>query len=198
MKKSILFLLGLLLYVTGFSQTLRDSLFWTTPYYDIVYSEVLEQPRSAYYRVVCPTSTTSRAGMDFYTEKGIKTSDNKDYENNVWDKGHLVPVGSLRCNKNMVYATFSYMNCALQHEKLNRGVWKALEAREQNLVTTNVEVYVSIQVDFAPNPQRLPTNAAIPSGFYKEIKYGNVKECYYFPNTIPTSSDYNTFKCNCR
>ena len=74
---------------------LRDSVYWNTPYFIINYSEILEGPRSIRYSVACPNGTASRKGMDFYTEKGIKTSDNKDYEANEWDKGHMAPAASL-------------------------------------------------------------------------------------------------------
>lgn len=195
MKK--LWLLYLLVFGSGIlsAQTLRDSVDYKTPYFDIVYSEVLEQPKYAYYKVVCPTATTSRSGMDFYTEPKIHTSNSADYVNNVWDKGHLAPVGSIRCNKDMVYATFTYVNCTLQHERLNRGVWKTLEAREQQLAQQYSDVYVTIRVVFDINPTRLATNAAIPKGFYKTITYGNTVEKYYFPNTDPVSKDINYYKC---
>ena len=194
-KTHFLFLFWILSSAISFAQTLKDSVDYKTPYFNIVYSEVLEQPKSAYYRVVCPTSTTSRSGMDFYTESKIHTSNNADYVNNVWDKGHLAPVGSIRCNKDMVHATFTYVNCTLQHERLNRGVWKTLEAREQQLAQQHPEVYVTIRVVFDTNPTRLATNAAIPKGFYKTITYGNVTEKYYFPNIDPVSKDINYYKC---
>ena len=195
MKK--LWLLYLLVFGSGIlsAQTLRDSVDYKTPYFNIVYSEVLEQPKSAYYKVVCPTATTSRSGMDFYTEPKIHTSNSADYINNIWDKGHLAPVGSVRCNKDMVHATFTYVNCTLQHERLNRGVWKTLEAREQQLAQQYPDVYVTIRVVFDANPPRLATNAAIPKGFYKTITYGNVVEKYYFPNIDPVSKDINYYKC---
>jgi len=197
MKKICLSLLLLVFFsVASFAQVLRDSVNFKTPYFDIVYSEVLEQPKSAFYKVVCPTSTTSRAGMDFYTEPKLHTSDNADYVANVWDKGHLAPVGSIRCDKDMVHATFTYANCALQHERLNRGVWRSLEAYEQRLAQQYSEVYVTIRVVFDANPPRVATNAAIPKGFYKTIKYGNVVEKYYFPNTEPVSKDINYYKIN--
>lgn len=195
--KKLIFILFLFPFIL-LSQTLRDSIEWNNPYYKIIYSEVLEQPRYAYYRVVCPTSTTSRAGLDFTLESGIITSDNYDYINNEWDKGHLAPVGSLRCDRDMVASTFSYVNCALQHYKLNRGIWKTLEIREQYLATQYPEVYVIIQVDFAREPKRVSTNAAIPLGFYKEIKFGNKKECYYFYNTTPKFTELEQYKCKCR
>lgn len=193
MKKLCLSLLLVFWSAASFAQHLRDSVDFNTPYYKIVYSEVLEQPRSAYYRVVCPTATTSRSGMDFYKEQNLHTSDNADYVNNVWDKGHMAPVASIRCDKDMVHATFSYANCALQHQRLNRGVWKALESYEQKLATQYEEVYVSIRVIFDDEPIRLETNAAIPVGFYKTIRYNGISETYYFPNTDPISKNLNDY-----
>lgn len=202
MKRVCLFSLLLVFYsVVSFAQV-KDSVNFNTPYFDIWYSESLEQPIYAYYRVVCPTATTSRSGMDFYIEPKLHTSDDADYVNNVWDKGHLAPVGSIRCDKNMVHATFTYANCALQHYKLNRGVWRSLEAYEQRLAQQYDEVYITIRVVFDANPQRVATNAAIPKGFYKTIIYYNTgnktkyKETYYFPNTEPVSKDINSYRCN--
>jgi DNA/RNA endonuclease G (NUC1) len=197
MKKTTLFLLSLLLSVTIFAQQLRDSIDWNTPYYRIVYSEVLQQPKAAYYTVACPNGTASRAGMDFFTEKGIVTSDNADYVNNEWDKGHMAPAASLNCNKDMLWETFSYMNSALQQQSLNRGVWKKLEIQEREWAK-NAHVEVYIRIEFAANPPRVPAGAAIPSGFYKELKVGNQRYCYYFKNVVPTTSDLNQYKCNCR
>ena len=192
MKRCLILLLGLL--SVSLSAQLRDSVNFNTPYFDIWYSESLEQPIYAYYRVVCPTSNISRSGMDFYTEPNLHTSDDADYYNNIWDKGHLAPVGSIRCNKDMVYATFSYANCVLQHQRLNRGVWRSLEAREQRLAQQYEEVYVEIKVVFDNDPIRLETNAAIPIGFYKTIQYGSQFEKYYFPNTEPVSKEVYDYR----
>ena len=52
--------------------------------YKGVYSEVLEQPLEVQYIVKCPNGSASRAGMDFYTDTKIHTSDNDDYSNNIW------------------------------------------------------------------------------------------------------------------
>lgn len=137
--------------------------------------------------------------MDFYGEEGIKTSDNKDYEANEWDKGHMVPAASLNCTREMLWATFSYMNCALQQQSLNRGVWKKLEIQEREFSKVNNNVKVYVRVEFDAVPKRVPAGAAIPKGFYKEITVGDkTKFCYYFPNVAPKTSDLNSFKCNCR
>ena len=180
------------------SAQLRDSLWWNTPYFKIAYSEVLEQPRWVQYRVACPNGVASRKGMDFYKEDGIKTSDHKDYEENVWDKGHMAPAAHFNCTRDMLFETFTYMNCALQHQSLNRGVWKHLESRERELAKQNSFVEVTIRVEFDKSPGRVPTNAAIPRAFYKELKFGLVKECYYFPNVSPIYTNYKDYKCKCR
>ena len=176
---------------------LRDSVYWNTPYFVINYSEILEGPRSIRYSVACPNGTASRTGMDFYTEKGLKTSDNKDYEANEWDKGHMAPAASLNCNIDMLYATFTYVNSSLQQQSLNRGVWKKLEIYEREQAKT-AQVQVFIRVEYDKIPTRVPSNAAIPKGYYKELKIGNRKECYYFPNKAPVTKELNDYKCNCR
>lgn len=176
---------------------LKDSVYWNTPYFIINYSEVLEGPRSIRYSVACPNGTASRSGMDFYTEKGLKTSDDKDYEANEWDKGHMAPAASLNCNRDMLYATFTYVNSSLQQQSLNRGVWKKLEIRERELAIKD-EVRVFIRVEYPNMPLRVTTGAAIPLGYYKELKVGNRRECYYFKNVAPVSKELNDYKCNCR
>jgi endonuclease G len=176
---------------------LRDSVYWNTPYFVINYSEILEGPRSIRYSVVCPNGTASRQGMDFYTEKGIKTSDNKDYEANEWDKGHMAPAASLNCNRDMLYATFTYINSSLQHQSLNRGVWKKLEIRERELAVKD-EVKVFIRVEYPTPSVKVTAGASIPSGYYKELKIGERRECYYFPNMVPVLKELNDYKCNCK
>jgi len=194
MKQS-LFMLFVLLSLNTFAQ-LRDSLWYTTPYFKIAYSEILEQPRYVEYSVAWPNGTASRSGMDFYVEKGIKTSDHKDYEYNEWDKGHMAPAADFNCTKDMLWETFTYMNCALQHQSLNRGVWKYLEARERELAKQYPTVKIKIRVVFDKKPVKVVGGASIPKGFYKEISYGNIREIYYFPNTTPESKDFNFYRVN--
>jgi DNA/RNA endonuclease G (NUC1) len=109
----------------------------------------------------------------------------------------MAPAASFNCNKDMLYETFTYINSSLQHQSLNRGVWKKLENRERYLAGF-VEVQVFIRVEFDDTPLRVPTNAAIPKGYYKELKIGKVRECYYFPNKVPLSKELDDYKCNCR
>jgi len=190
-------LLLLFLFPISLFAQLRDSVYFNNNSFTINYSETLEGPRSIRYTVLCPTGTASRSGMEFYTEKTIKTSDHKDYEANEWDKGHMAPAASFNCNRDMLYGTFTYVNSSLQQQSLNRGVWKKLEVRERELATSG-PVRVFIRVEYPTTPVRVTTGAAIPLGYYKEIKVGNKRECYYFKNVAPSTSDLEAFKCNCR
>ena len=157
-----------------------------------MYSEKLEQPVWITYEVKCPNGTASRTGMDFYTNDSVHTSDGADYSNNVYDKGHCAPAADFNCTKEMLYKTFSYVNCSLQDQYLNRGTWRLLEAHERELAK-KTKIEVTIKLVFGT--EKLPTGATIPIGFYKEIDGNGIHECYYFKNEKPLSSDYTKYKC---
>jgi endonuclease G len=130
--------------------------------------------------------------MDFYTNDSVITSDGKDYEANVWDKGHCAPAADFNCTRETLWQTFSYLNCILQHEKLNRGAWRLLEAYERQLALTKV-VKVQIDVIYVKNAVKLPTGATIPTAFRKTISFDNKKEIYYFVNEAPSSTDFKLY-----
>ena len=187
-----IFLTTLLLLTTSVFGQLRDSVYIKTNIFDIVYSEKLQQPKWIEYHVNCYDGKISRKGLDFYTCDSIKTSDFKDYENNEWDKGHLAPAADFNCDKTTLKMTFTYLNCVLQHEKLNRGVWRLLEEHEREL-SKKYSVNVEIRMIYSKTSKILPTGATIPDAFIKTISYGNKNEIYYFKNEIPLSTDYTKY-----
>lgn len=189
MKKILSFLL--LIPTLVFAQ--RADVLVKTDIFTVHYSEVYQQPLNINYTVLCPTGTASRKGMDFYTNDSIITSDNADYENNIYDKGHLAPAADFTCSQEMLYKTFSYLNCALQDQYLNRGTWRLLESYERELAVKNPGTKVEIVLEFK-NSQKLATGATVPSGFYKKITSGGKSYMYYFPNTKPKSSKYSDFE----
>ena len=188
------FILFTLIFLPLFSLAqVRDSVFVKTPIFNVVYSEKLQQPKWVEYTVQCHDGKISRKGLDFYPVKGIVTSTNEDYENNIYDKGHLAPAADFNCNQDYLKQTFSYLNCVLQHEKLNRGTWRLLEAHERELAT-QYKVSVEIRMNYSKNSKVLSTGATIPDSFIKTIMYNNKKEKYFFKNEEPKSSDYNNYK----
>ncbi|MDB4378219.1 DNA/RNA non-specific endonuclease [bacterium] len=165
--------------------------------YKVVYDEGLENPTHVTYTVQCPEGTASRKGMDFYSVDSVHTANNDDYKYNVWDKGHMAPAANFNCNRETLKKTFSYLNSALQHKGLNRGVWKSLETYERKLALTESPVEVTIEVIFTKNPERVPGGAAIPSSFIKSIKTIKRQECYYFENDTPKKSNFKEYLIQC-
>ena len=166
-----------------------------TDIFAVTYSEIYQQPLEVSYVVECPTGSASRKGMDFKPYPGVITSDNDDYKNNIWDKGHLAPAADFNCTDSMLRGTFSYLNCALQHEGLNRGPWKELERFERNLAKVYAFVSVTITCHFEDKPQNwLKTGALVPVGFTKIIWCDGEKFEFYFPNADVAGQDWITFK----
>jgi endonuclease G len=172
---------------------LRDNVVIKTNIFEVVYSEKLEQPLDVKYTVKCPDGTASRAGMDFYTNDSIKTSDNEDYKSNIYDKGHMAPAADFNCTKEMLYQTFSYLNCSLQNQDLNRTTWRLLEVHERDLSKSHKTVTVEIICVFTPTSTVLPSGATVPDSYYKIIKYDKKVEKYFFKNEKPKTTDYTKY-----
>ena len=161
--------------------------------FEIVYSEKLQQPKFIRYTVQCPNGSAPRKGMDFYTCDSILTSDDKDYFNNPYDKGHMAPAADFNCTKDLLFKTFTYLNCSLQQENLNRTTWRLLEVRERELAKTNKTVIVEIRCVYSTKSIVLPTGSTVPDGYIKTIKYSNKIEKYYFKNEKPLSTDFTEY-----
>ena len=174
---------------------LRDSVRIKTDIYEVIYSEKLESPRWVQYTVLCPNGTASSSGMDFYTNDSVKTSSNEDYVKNEWDKGHMAPAADLNCDKEMLHKTFSYLNCALQNQYLNRGVWRMLEMQEREWAKKETTT-VTINLVFDKTSYTLPTGATVPNGFLKTIclEKSGKKIKFYFPNMTPTKEKYTEYQ----
>ena len=164
---------------------LRDSIYIQTPIYQVTYSETKEQPIQLTYLSSNRVKNVDRGSMNFYTDKEIHTSDNADYYRNVWDKGHLAPAATFSDSRDNLRMTFSYLNCALQNQYLNRGAWRLLEEQERKW-DDQEELKVTIKIEFSDSI--LPTGATIPSKFTKCIEFtdSNNIRCYSFPNERPT------------
>lgn len=183
MKNKIIYLLTLIGIFISFNFTLPNVEIKNQTYH-IIYSQTLEQPIQITYKVKCNAFSDkyfSRNGLTFYKEAKIKTSDDQDYLNNEWDKGHMAPAAAFNCDSLDLKRTFSYVNCALQHRDLNRGPWKELEAYEKELAINN-DVTIVIYIDFSQS-SKLPTGTTIPTGFTKIIILnGRPFKTYYFLN----------------
>ena len=155
-----------------------------TSIFTVLYSESKQQPITLTYFSENRPKNVDRGSMNFYTEPNYYTSDNADYYRNVWDKGHLAPAATFSDSYENLKQTFSYLNCALQNQYLNRGEWRLLEEQERKW---DDEQHLEITVDIKFSDSILPSGATIPSRFIKHIKFlnDNVYKCFDFPNEKP-------------
>ena len=186
-------LLAVVLFFFGYTSLSAQVEHIVTPIFTVDYDEDLEQPVKLSYTVQCASGDASRHGLNFWKVQGYHTSDNEDYKDNPYDKGHMAPAAAFNCTRDMVKSTFSYLNCALQHQGLNRGPWKELEAAERVLAMF-YDIDVTIDIIFDTDPERVPGGAAIPKAFRKTITidHNEIYE-YYFPNEDVSGQDWWTF-----
>jgi endonuclease G len=183
MKKTLLLALFVLIGISAFSQ---DTIRVKNQVFEVLYSQNLEQPIWIKYRSTNRPTNVNRGTMDFYTEKNIKTSDALDYKANIYDKGHGAPAATFSDNMENLKQTFTYLNCILQDQYLNRGEWRLLEEQERKWDDTE-NLTVLIKVFFDKPVKRIPTNAAIPSHLQKHIYFEKQKKwrCFVFLNEKP-------------
>lgn len=181
------------LFFFGFTSVSAQVKHVETSIFTVDYDESLEQPIKVWYTVQCPSGDADRHGLNFWKVDGYHTSSNEDYADNPYDKGHMAPAAAFNCTRDMVKATFSYLNCALQHEGLNRGPWKELERFERDLAKIYPAVDVTIIVNFDDTPERVPGGAAIPKSFTKEIRFEDRVLVFEFPNQDVAGQDWFNF-----
>ena len=183
MKKlvlSVIAFIGVTLSVFGQDVKIKNNVF------EVLYSQSLEQPLWIKYRDINRPTNVNRGAMDFYKEANIKTSDADDYKANIYDKGHGAPAASFSDNMENLKQTFSYLNCLMQDQYLNRGEWRLLEEQERKWDDTE-SLTVLIKCIFDKTPKRVPTGAAVPTVLQKHIYFENQKKwkCYVFLNEKP-------------
>lgn len=180
--KHLLFISLLFISLLSYSQDIKVK----NNVFETLYSQSLEQPIWIRYRSTNRPTNVNRGTMDFYKELGIKTSDAEDYLKNIYDKGHGAPAATFSDNIENLKQTFSYLNCLMQDQYLNRGEWRLLE--EQIRKWDDVEnISVLITLHFDDPVKRVPTGAAIPAYIEKHIYFENQKKwrCFVFLNERP-------------
>ena len=166
--------------------TAQDTIRVKNNVFETLYSQSWEQPLWIKYRSTNRPTNVNRGAMDFYKEPNVKTSDAEDYKANIYDKGHGAPAASFSDNMENLKQTFSYLNCILQDQYLNRGEWRLLEEQERKWDDTE-NLTILIKAFFDTPAKRVPTGAAIPSHLQKHIYFESQKKwkCFVFLNQKP-------------
>jgi len=129
---------------------------------------------------------------NFYIEPTIPreyAASYDDYRGSGYDRGHLASDASFDYSKEALYATYSLANIAAQEPQLNRGVWLEAEKLEREMAYEDGEAFVTIELHFSDNPQRIGEGEiAVATLFEKIIVTPKQKRCFLFDN-LPYESD---------
>ena len=166
---------------------LRSEVIIENPVFKVWYSEVKEQPTKLIYTSTNRVKNVDRGSMNFYTEKDVHTSDNGDYYRNVWDKGHLAPAATYSDSYENLRQTFSYLNCALQNQYLNRGEWRLLEEKERDWDDIQ-NLTITVELVWDEGYEILASGGHVPTDMIKHIYFEEDGEwkCFEFENEKPT------------
>ena len=176
------------------SNNKRSSVIIQKGVYEVSYNEIYEQPNWVKYTVSNRPKNVDRGSMDFHNESGVYTSNDADYSNNPWDKGHLAPAASFSDTYDNLYSTFSYVNCAMQIDNLNRGEWAELEQQVRDWSTTGS---INVEVELIFGNEVRSTGVRLPTGFWKRLTFSDgTKKCFYFPNSN-TNKNWDQYQANC-
>lgn len=175
----------------------RDEVIVENNVFKVWYSEVKEQPTKLIYTSTDRPKNVDRGSMNFYTEDDVYTSNNADYYNNIWDKGHLAPAATYSDSMVNLKQTFSYLNCALQNQYLNRGEWRLLEEEEREW--DDIEnLTITVELEWNGDYEVLPTGGHIPTHMIKTIYFETSGTCrkFRFPNEKPTQG-WEEYEVDC-
>ncbi len=168
--------------------------------YVVGYSERMENPRWAVYRVadIDPLPPAPERPERFEVDRRtVSRVAPADYTNSGYDRGHLAPnyaIGT-RYGEAAQLETFFMSNVIPQRHALNAGAWKELEmAIASSYPARFGEVWVIAGPIFAPNPRRLGRNGpALPEACYMIVideSGGRVRtQAFVFAEDTPTGTD---------
>ena len=165
---------------------LRQEVIIENQVFKVWYNEVKEQPVKLVYTSTNRPKNVDRGSMNFYTEDDVHTSDNKDYYRNVYDKGHLAPAATYSDSYENLKQTFSYLNCALQNQYLNRGEWRFLEEKEREWDDSE-NLTVTVELKWEDEYEILATGGHVPTDMIKHIYFEtqSIWRCFEFENIKP-------------
>ena len=171
---------------------LRNNIIIDKGIYKVSYNEEYEQPNWVEYIVSNRPKNVDRGSKNFYLESGVLTSNNDDYYKNEWDKGHLAPAATFSDSEENLHKTFSFINCTMQIDNLNRGEWAQLEQHVRDLSKSQGNINVRIDLVFAQNHIVRSTGVHIPTGYWKNLAFANGNQvCIIFLILILVTTGIN-------
>jgi endonuclease G len=141
--------------------------------FSLLYAEKFEQATwVAYHLTAAETEKVVARTNRFLEDPKVVTGSatNDDYQNSVYDRGHLAPAADMAWSLASMQSSFYYSNMSPQLPGFNRGVWKRLEELVRQWALNYLAVYV---VTGPVLETGLPTigqnKVAVPKLYYKVL-----------------------------
>ena len=109
--------------------------------------------------------------VGFYPDPAIPLSyrvSPQMFNNTGYDKGHLAPSAAVDFSKRSNEETFAMSNIALQHPRLNRQAWSALETIVRGWTHSKGKLFVITGPMYGQRSKRIK-EIPIPKSFYKVV-----------------------------
>lgn len=141
-------------------------------YFSLSYCEGHEQAEWVAYKLIpeyfVGVSRTNDFREDPYVRTGSATLD--DYRNSGYDRGHLLPAGSMKHNFTAMSETFFLSNISPQRHEFNGGLWKNLEEKVRQWTVNSDSIFVVSGGVLRNGLEKISgTKVSIPKHFYKVI-----------------------------
>ncbi len=142
-------------------------------YYTLSYSEPHEISRWVSYELATNnlqncTERTNNFKVDPLVKTGSATL--ADYKGSGFDRGHLLPAGDMKWNKDAMKETFYMSNMTPQPAKFNRGKWQSIEELVRAWALKYKKIWIVTGPIIKDNLAVIGSNqVSVPEEYYKVI-----------------------------
>ncbi|NVJ48365.1 MAG: DNA/RNA non-specific endonuclease [Cytophagia bacterium] len=141
-------------------------------YFTLSYCEPHEQAEWVAYKLI-PQFLSGVSRTDDYREDPMVRTGSatlEDYRNSGYDRGHLLPAGSMKHSYLAMSETFYLSNISPQRNEFNGGAWLSLEEKVREWTRKSDSLYVVTGGVLHPGLEKIRgTKVSIPEYFYKVI-----------------------------
>jgi endonuclease G len=141
-------------------------------YFSLSYCENHEQAEWVAYKLIPEYFSGISRTDDYREDPYIKTGSATlaDYRNSGYDRGHLLPAGSMKHNFKAMSETFYLSNISPQRQEFNAGMWQNLEEKVREWTSRSDSLYVVTGGILRPGLEKINgTKVSIPQYYYKAI-----------------------------
>jgi len=174
-----------------------DSLLQNT-YYQICYSKNHKQAQWTGHWLTVesvngPASRTNNFRPDTRVSDPVMQN---DYSKTGFDRGHLVPAGDMKLNKQAMSETFFMTNMSPQRPRFNQGIWAQLENGVRDMVRKMGRAYVVTAPILKANLPRIRSGVSIPERYYKIAYFpdAGIMRAYLIENDNQNGVSYTHFQ----